>query len=86
MLHSAFATGLGLVVSPEVSLPLEFRGVQAVTATVVVNYASHVVPSAAVDTTTRNWSLLSCHRMSFVTAYAHAARVASVSAHSDSLG
>ena len=31
MLHSAFATGLGLVVSPKRSLPLAYRGVPAVT-------------------------------------------------------
>ena len=45
----------------------------------VVNYASHVVSSGAVDMTTRKCSLLNCNHMSFVTACAHPAHVVSVS-------
>lgn len=59
------------------------------TTSVVVNYASHIMSLAAVDMTTRKCSLLSCHLVSFVTAYGHPASVVSVSApylgdHSDS--
>ena len=50
------------------------------TTAVVVNYASHLVSSATVDMTTRKCSLLSCHLVSFVTAYTRPALVASVSA------
>ena len=50
------------------------------TTAVVVNYASHLVSSATVDMTTRKCSLLSCHLVSFVTAYGHPASVVSVSA------